>query len=511
LSRIPLSRILPIGLGNASDVANRTAFFGDKVLNHRISQILREKKFHELADPPEHESPAMPAGAEVYHIPDIGFLTLLQGQAMSNQIMAQHVPEILGSHPEMTPELLQRATTLQIHDAGTMIEAAVDAILHWNQDDTPPSDAERAIQEFAEFLVHQAYDATIYFNAKGQLLEQGGTVVAYRLDDGAPDHAPKFRAIATFCNTTYRSDPPSASKKLAEQVAATQVLRQCQLLPKKPVVKRRLVYGGTAASGTSEGAGDVSLEDEGGGGDEQRKARDNSIQIVNYDEDMVEDGVLPDDFYCDIANLATVHSSDMVGDDRPFDAKRFILPKKHKKTQQDFYHIKLTHTVNVNYGESPMESWRRGAYDPKLAYHRTVLAPSMLSDHVETINGWTRMASKDLFTVILILVPKEKLSLEEDKIYPTVKCFVRHDTSRNKARNALGLVVNQYIDQVIMKNFDPPPQPLVQPDRKLWPPLSPKQKEEFLKVKYSRDTFPRPLKERKLWKPEPSSEAREEP
>jgi hypothetical protein len=163
----------------------------------------------------------------------------------------------------------------------------------------------------------------------------------------------------------------------------------------------------------------------------------------------------------------------------------------------------------------------------------------MLPDHVETVNGWTRPGAKEFFSVLVIVIPKETLSVAANRLYPTVKCFVRHDTSRNKARNAVGLVINQYIDQVVMGNAAPQKLPFTDLRRegKLWPPVAYRRRDnnhhrsgdddddhdttttttttntthskeeevDFYYDKLEAQTEPQPPERRKLWPPITSS------
>ena len=293
---------------------------------------------------------------------------------------------------------------------------------------------------------------------------------------------------------SHLSDPPSSTKKMAEQMAATHLLLQCQQLRKQPVHKQRITFADTNNDNnynmdeTTDMNGDMTPMDT-----VTTANAAGEVNVVPFDADLMEDGTLPDDFYSDITAIARQrkknkagnknrkHNEDDDDDDdddslgRPFDAQRFQLPKLIKREQCDFYHFNNTHTVNLHSRESPEMSWRRGAYDKRSCFHRAILSSKMLPQHVETVNSWTRPNGKDFFTVVVVLVPKQKPEDFHKSVFPTVKCFVRHDESRNRARNALGLVVNQYIYQVIigsnieeikMAQFLAP----VQPDMKLWPP-----------------------------------------
>jgi hypothetical protein len=109
-----------------NDWANRAAFYGDKVLNYYISQIIRQNQpkstvlFQEDA---EIGNQLTRSGI------DLGFVTLVQGEAMSNQLYSNLFATIMGAHPDITSDMIRLAQT-QVHDVGTMIEATVDAILN---------------------------------------------------------------------------------------------------------------------------------------------------------------------------------------------------------------------------------------------------------------------------------------------------------------------------------------------------------------------------------------------
>ena len=494
---IPIQQILPIGMKMAlptnqqkdqitpSDWANRAAFYGDKVLNYYISQIIRQ-----------HQPKSMVLFQEDTLIRnqlsssgiDLGYVTLVQGEAMSNQLYSNLFATIMGAHPEITSDMMRLAQT-QVHDAGTMIEATVDAILN-----KPPlpfdttiakitytkEDAIAAVQELATYLVHNAFATTTYFNAKGQLLELGGTVIASKTKESS-DHAPKFRAIATFRDMSYLSDPPSSTKKMAEQIAATQILNKCQQIRKRPVVKQRLTFTNhqlrDSSNNINESIGDsltatisTTTAAIGTTGD---------VDLVTFDANLEELGALPDDFHS-LDGLpggggVDVDPDDVIG--RPLDAKRFQLPKLRKGSQDDFYLFQSSHSVNLKNGESPEMSWRRGAYDKNSCFYRAALSSKMLPHHIETVNSWTRVNSKDLITVVLVLVPKPK----PNHIFPTVQCFVRHDMTRTRARTHLGLLANQYINDQVIGGTELDETPRVenvfaprQPDYQLWPPRKPK-------------------------------------
>jgi hypothetical protein len=167
VATIPLSHILPIGFGNTTDIANVQAFFGDKRMHMEIAKLLRH-----------HHPPNVNGGgsnntlttllssssSSSLPLPALGTVTALQGLAMSNQLLSSCITEILPYHLPLPPppppsnddddddsedddsdedsdeddeDTIMTTTKLvlqgirdrgQIHDGGTMIEAAIDAV-----------------------------------------------------------------------------------------------------------------------------------------------------------------------------------------------------------------------------------------------------------------------------------------------------------------------------------------------------------------------------------------------
>ena len=217
---ICISDILPIGLGNTNELPNHNAFFGDKRLNMHISLLLRTREYNTATNDSS-------SGLLSPQLPPVGTVTDIQSIAMSNQLLALYISQILPYHVTTTTfgnigTLIQENS--QIHDAGTMIEAAVDYV----SNHTPTASAatiDTALNELAQFLVDKATTPQLHLSSndrtnkndndertddfqdistfittdlhdpKNELLRHGGTVTCRRLERG-PNHAPKFTATA---------------------------------------------------------------------------------------------------------------------------------------------------------------------------------------------------------------------------------------------------------------------------------------------------------------------------
>jgi hypothetical protein len=122
---IPIQQILPIGLGNPTELPNHNAFFGDKRLNMHVSLLLRTQSDDTTATYSNNNNTSP-------SLPPVGTVTNIQSIAMSNQLLASCIAQILPFHMttieygNIYTALIQNNS--QIHDAGTMIEAAVDYV-----------------------------------------------------------------------------------------------------------------------------------------------------------------------------------------------------------------------------------------------------------------------------------------------------------------------------------------------------------------------------------------------
>ena len=142
----------------------------------------------------------------------MGRLTRLQSIATSNEFLKHNIATILPRHAHLSgPES-------SAHDVGTMVEAAIDAV-HAKGD-------VKAIDSLAQWLVQAARDMDglhgAFHNAKGRLLEMGGTVTSKRV--GGPDHKPVFEAVAQLAMTRV-SAAEQGSKRYVEQQVSRRLLR----------------------------------------------------------------------------------------------------------------------------------------------------------------------------------------------------------------------------------------------------------------------------------------------
>jgi hypothetical protein len=209
VAQIPLSTILPIGFGAVNNKANIAAFFGDQKINMEVTLALQRIS-------------AMPNSP--YKV-DLGWLTKVKGEAVSNQMFASNLGQIL---PEQSQGLVELAQ-LKLHDAGTFVEAAVEAVAT----SMPGGESGReAVAELAEWLVKETLKRGPA-NYKGDLLEAGGTVETKRI--GGTDHKPVFLAKANLGDQSAEIE--GCSKRKAEQAASEKILDKVGLKASRFIAK----------------------------------------------------------------------------------------------------------------------------------------------------------------------------------------------------------------------------------------------------------------------------------
>ena len=188
VASVPRQKLIPSGLGAETDKANVDAFYGDKVLGAAVARALR------------HVEPN-----------EVGYMSIVSSEAVSNRNLAQKLEQILPTQSDGIAKISSR----ELHDAGTMVEAAVAAV-------DGMDDGDRAIRNLAEWLVSEAISTVATGNSKGHLLEMGGKFEVERLDD-FPDHAPVHRAVATL-NGQSAEAVVKGGKQDAEMAAAAMLL-----------------------------------------------------------------------------------------------------------------------------------------------------------------------------------------------------------------------------------------------------------------------------------------------
>jgi|AntRauTorckE5430_2_1112549.scaffolds.fasta_scaffold04864_2 dsRNA-specific ribonuclease len=133
-----------------------------------------------------------------------GTATKLTAIALSNSFMAKH-------HGTLLPGLSSHIGNLSEHGIGTILEAAVAEIFEANQP---------AVDDLARWLLHKA-ETSPDPNAKGQLLQHGGTVTVHNIREGS-DHSPIYTATANLNGIS--AEGKGSTKKKAEQLASETVL-----------------------------------------------------------------------------------------------------------------------------------------------------------------------------------------------------------------------------------------------------------------------------------------------
>ena len=168
------------------------AFYGDKLLGAAVALAQRRS-----VEDAEH---------------NVGNLTRLQSVATSNEFLKSNIATILPQHAQLSE------SASSAHSIGTMVEAAVDAV-HTEGDVDAIEDLARWLVQTAREMdgLHGAFD-----NAKGRLLEMGGTVTSERV--GGPDHKPVFEAVAQL-GMERVSAIEQGSKRFVEQQVSRRLLR----------------------------------------------------------------------------------------------------------------------------------------------------------------------------------------------------------------------------------------------------------------------------------------------
>jgi dsRNA-specific ribonuclease len=126
----------------------------------------------------------------------------LTSTILSNKFLAARVESILP-----LSIYTDAAKLVSDHSVGTMVEAAVAAVKD-----------EDAVADLVTWLIEEARNLDM--NAKGQLLEFGGTVDSIRV--GGSDHAPVFKAMARLDDQTVEAT--GKTRKDAEHNAANTCL-----------------------------------------------------------------------------------------------------------------------------------------------------------------------------------------------------------------------------------------------------------------------------------------------
>ncbi|OEU15872.1 hypothetical protein FRACYDRAFT_240568 [Fragilariopsis cylindrus CCMP1102] len=198
VAQIPLSTILPIGFGAASNKANIAAFFGDQRINMEVTLALQ--RISTMPNSP-------------YKV-DLRWLTQVKSEAVSNRMFAKNLGLILPDQSQGFVELAEH----QPHDAGTFVEAAVEAVAT----SIPGGDSGReAVAELAEWLVQEALKrGHDNYNYKRRLLKVP-RIETKRI--GGTDHEPVFLAKANISG--HSAEAEGRSKKLAEQAASKKLFK----------------------------------------------------------------------------------------------------------------------------------------------------------------------------------------------------------------------------------------------------------------------------------------------
>ncbi len=145
VAAIPTLEILPKGFGNKSGNAiKEAAWYGDKLIGQQV--VLQIRTFFSFLKDSVRDSDMELKHQDRRH--GMGSLGPLYGVATSNRMFADELKAILPSHAPRNIAILSRK---QVHDAGTMIEAAVFAVSNLSA----PKKHE-AIAALTKYLIAQA-------------------------------------------------------------------------------------------------------------------------------------------------------------------------------------------------------------------------------------------------------------------------------------------------------------------------------------------------------------------
>ena len=145
VAAIPTSEILPLGFGNKSrNDVKQAAFYGDRLIGQQV--VLQIRTFFSFLKDSVRDSNIELKHQDRRH--GMGSLGPLYGVATSNQMFAEELKAILPSHAPRNIAIVSRK---KVHDAGTMVEAAVFAVSNLSE---PEKD--EAISVLAKYLIAQA-------------------------------------------------------------------------------------------------------------------------------------------------------------------------------------------------------------------------------------------------------------------------------------------------------------------------------------------------------------------
>jgi hypothetical protein len=186
---LPRESILPRGLGGEEDITV-AAWHGDKLLSAAVANALRR-----LDDGPR----------------DVKELTNLHQLATSNDFLLSVLDDILPQHKDIVSKYQNMPHEGIGWRVGTMVEAAVLAVYDGNNGGV-------AVTDLAQWLVNAASVSKSQLNAKGALLELGGTVHCERA--GGHDHAPIWRVVAELGGSRLTVTKAGAKRTLEQEMAA---------------------------------------------------------------------------------------------------------------------------------------------------------------------------------------------------------------------------------------------------------------------------------------------------
>lgn len=251
VAAIPTSQILPTGFGNKSGTAvTEAAWYGDKLIGEQVALQLHKFSMNEVIASDGQKLKNIRHGMHMLH-----------GVAVSNKLFADELKVILPSH---APKNVAIASQKKVHDAGTMIEAAVYAVSSLSA-----SKKHEALATLAKFLIVKAaqgketlpremsekllnFMKADYFDCGKQkansilqtnvrindeiseesallvLNKYGGKVDCMDLKN---QHPPKFRATAELNGTFVSSE--ASRKKAAKRHAAYTLLKKMKKANKK--------------------------------------------------------------------------------------------------------------------------------------------------------------------------------------------------------------------------------------------------------------------------------------
>jgi len=437
LQQIKSEAILPSDITSRED-HSLAAFVGDKLLGASLAKWVKEqnklqkekKRQEQQEQPPPGEdlaSAAEPKKRESFPYCNEGSATKLASVVLSNKFMAERISQIL---PDPSFREWEKQFEYNNHSLATVVEAAVAAVYDLDVD---------AVDDLVEWLIQEGercekriLGECMLFNAKGRLLELGGSLSVER--EGGVDHDPIFLANAALKNKIFSATAVGNNKRDAEENAASQcvVYHLCE----GNVKDRLLGLGGTIAVDPEK--------------DDSTKfcakahLGDYNAEAMGESERAAEDQAATK---CLVQHW---HESNAASSSYEVLKERIKNEKPPSDTWIPFEYS--NDDMKVHNKESYLEWWEQGAQKGKEAHRRAYFAPKVFPGTVLSVNSWTRRQNEggdadaeESASVLVVIVFKTR----DGSGVKNWSC-THTASSNNKARMAVGLQANEEISKFML-------------------------------------------------------------